>query len=103
MKSQKWLFEKENSVRLMIKVKANAPKNALKGVRENRLEVSLSAIREKGRANAALISFLADCLATAKSNIKILKGETLPLKEVAIYNVAYTICYDRLAIHEALK
>ena len=42
----------------------------------NFLKIKLKAVPEKGKANIELIKFLAKHFKTAKSNIKIVKGET---------------------------
>ncbi len=52
--------------------------------KDNFLKIKLKAIPEKGKANAELIKFLAKHFKTAKSNIKIIKGETGKNKIVAI-------------------
>jgi hypothetical protein len=46
--------------------------------------LKISAVPEKGKANKAIIDFLAKNLKVPKSNINIIKGELNPLKTISI-------------------
>lgn len=48
------------------------------------LRLRVAAVPDKGRANAAAIALLAKALATPKSSIALVAGETARLKTVAI-------------------
>lgn len=55
------------------------PKSSITEIIEHRddfLKIKLKSIPEKGKANEELIKFLSKHFKTAKSNIKIIKGET---------------------------
>ena len=69
---------------LSIKVIAGASKNSLEGLHEGRLKIKLRAVREKGKANEELISFLAEILKIPKRKIAILSGFTSSLKKIEI-------------------
>jgi len=101
MKNKSWLIENENHVQLFIKVKTHAHEDKILNIyhceMRERLEISIRAVREKGKANESLIVFLSKILNTAKANIHIIKGTTLPLKEIAIYNASYQVLLDRLS------
>jgi uncharacterized protein (TIGR00251 family) len=60
---------------LRVKVTPGASKNALHDVRAGRLRVQIAAAPEKGKANAALIAFLAQTLGLPKSQITLTAGE----------------------------
>jgi uncharacterized protein len=47
-------------------------------------KIKVAAAPEKGRANRALIDFLAGELGVAKSRIRITSGETSPLKRIHV-------------------
>jgi uncharacterized protein YggU (UPF0235/DUF167 family) len=46
--------------------------------------VKVAAVPEKGKANRALCEFLAERLGVAKSRVRIVAGETSPLKRIVI-------------------
>jgi uncharacterized protein (TIGR00251 family) len=47
-------------------------------------KVKVAAAPEKGQANRALVEFLAEHLGVAKSRIRIVSGETSPLKRIRV-------------------
>jgi hypothetical protein len=67
--------EKANGVTIECRVTPRASRNALKGVREGVLLVALNAPPVEGRANEALIAFLADLMGVPKSHISLMGGE----------------------------
>lgn len=69
---------------LRIKVVPNANANEVIGWEEDYLKIRLRAVPEKGKANKALIAFLADWLKISKSSITLTKGETSRLKVLKI-------------------
>jgi uncharacterized protein (TIGR00251 family) len=82
-----WPFREESGRRLLdIKVSPGASKNEILDVREGRLRVKIAAAPEDGKANAALVSFLAETLGLAKKEISIIRGEKSRLKTAAIKN-----------------
>lgn len=71
---------------ITVKAKTNAKKTAVKQLDECTYEVSVTAIPEKGRANAAIIEALKDYFQVSKSQIEIKAGLTNKNKIVEIYN-----------------
>ncbi|MBI5152282.1 DUF167 domain-containing protein [Candidatus Peregrinibacteria bacterium] len=72
-------------VYLNIKISAGAQKTALKGKLSNgTLKISIAAPPEKGKANAALIKFLASHFHVAPQRISIERGANNPLKLIKI-------------------
>jgi uncharacterized protein len=47
-------------------------------------KVKVAAVPEKGKANRALVEFLAEHLNVAKSRIRIMSGETSQLKRIRV-------------------
>lgn len=47
-------------------------------------KIKVAAAPEKGKANRALVDFLAEHLRVAKSRIQIMSGETSPLKRIHV-------------------
>lgn len=84
-----WVTPTATGVTVSIRVIPGAKINAVEGLRETAdggeaLLVRLNAIPEKGRANAALITFLAKTLGLPKSSITVTSGHTSRAKTLAI-------------------
>lgn len=69
----------------MVKVIPNAPQNRIEGFHNNILKVKIQAPPDKGKANQALIDFLAETFHIPKSKIEILSGHTSRLKKLKIH------------------
>jgi uncharacterized protein (TIGR00251 family) len=81
-----WPFREEGGKRLLdVKVTPGASKNEILDTREGRLRVKIAAAPEDGKANAALVSFLAGTLGIARKEITIIRGEKSRLKTVVIH------------------
>ena len=72
---------------LHIKVIPKSSKNSIDGWENGRLRVRIRGVPEKGKANEALIEFLAEELKIAKSRITIVSGQTSRLKRIQIDGV----------------
>ena len=67
---------------MLIKLTPNASRDTITGIvatagDEMRLALKVRAVPEKGRANTALIAFVAKLLALPKSSLKITSGSTI--------------------------
>ena len=72
---------------LRIKVIPGAPKTEIKGeMADGTLKIAVAAAPEKGKANAALIDFLAKNFGVPKGNVKIISGISTRTKLVKISN-----------------
>ncbi len=69
---------------LDIQIKTNSKINKIEGWHNHRLKIALKAEPIEGKANAALIEFLAKTLSIPKSHIEITKGETSKLKTITL-------------------
>lgn len=68
-----------------VKVISGAPKSEMRGqMTDGTLKVAIQAIAEKGKANLALISFLAKEFRVEKDKIEILSGASSHLKLIRI-------------------
>ena len=88
--------EINNGILFEVKIIPKSSKNEIIGWEENHLKVKIKEIPEKGKANKELIGFLSKTLKTAKSNIKIVKGETSRIKKVEIYGINAATAAERL-------
>ncbi|HTC90757.1 MAG TPA: DUF167 domain-containing protein [Bryobacteraceae bacterium] len=70
---------------IRIKVVPKSSKTELAGIMpDGTWKVKVAAAPEKGKANRALVAFLAEHLGVAKSRIKIVSGETSQLKRIQV-------------------
>jgi hypothetical protein len=70
---------------LRIKVISGEPKTEIKGeMADGTLKIAVAAVPEKGRANRALVEFLAEEYSVHKNDIKIISGASDRIKLVKI-------------------
>ncbi len=81
------LCEVEGAVLLLVKIVPGASRTRIMGPWQGRLRIAVAAPPEKGRANEALIRFLADALNIARRDIDVVAGHTQPLKTIRIERV----------------
>ena len=74
----------DDGVIFRIKVQPGAAKNEIVGVQGDILNVKINAPPVKGKANRALIDFLAEKLGIKKSEIEILSGHTSRIKKIKV-------------------
>lgn len=72
------------AIQIQVKIIPNASKDRIEGWKEGVLRIRLRAVPEKGKANEALVAFLAEELQTSKSSIRIVSGHTARIKRIAI-------------------
>jgi uncharacterized protein (TIGR00251 family) len=73
-----------NGTILPVRARAGARLNAILGIREGALRVSVTAAPEKGKANRAIITLLSKTLGVPKSSIELQSGETSPQKRFLV-------------------
>jgi len=69
---------------LQLKVIPKASRNRVVGWVGERLKVQVTAAPERGKANVAVIDLLAETLGLPRARIRIVAGETSPLKTLEI-------------------
>ena len=67
-----------------IRVQPGAKKNAVEGLLNGRLKLRIAAPAVEGKANKAVVEFLAGVLKVKKSQVSILRGETSREKTVRV-------------------
>jgi len=80
--------EVEGGVVFTVKVVPASSKTAISGLLDGMIKVKVSAAPEKGKANRCLAEFLAKQLGVKKSNIRIIAGQTNPVKKVQVLGVS---------------
>ena len=71
-----------------VKVVPGSSRTAVCGLLDGMLKVKVAAPAEKGKANDCLIGFVADELGVKKKAIEIVKGNTNPVKQLAVEGVS---------------
>ena len=79
-----------------VKVVPHSSKTAIAGVLGGMLKIKLAAAPEKGKANQALVEFLAETLGVRKNTVKITSGQTSPAKTIQIADVSVKSLLDKL-------
>jgi uncharacterized protein len=81
------ISERNGGIALTVRVQPGASRDEVVGEVEGALKVRLRAPAIEGRANVALIEFLAELLKRPKSAVRILSGERNRLKRLEILGV----------------
>jgi len=92
-----YLREEGGGVVLTLRVQPRSSADRVVGVQGDALKVGLTAPPVEGRANEALLRFLADRLGVARSRLCILAGQGSRLKVVRVEGMTGPEVRDRLA------
>lgn len=80
--SDLYVEQVEAGIVFWVKVVPGSSKDSFAGLLEDMVKVKISAPAEKGKANKGLVGFLAKALGVKRNSIKILTGETNPVKKI---------------------
>jgi len=83
--------------RIEVYVQPRASKTEIAGLHDGRVKIRLAAPPVDGAANAELVSFVAARLGIAKSNVRVVAGESSRRKTLEVQGV------DALALQAALR
>lgn len=92
------IHESRESVTLNVKVIPRAKRNEIVGVEGEALKLRLDAPPVEGKANEALVRFLADKLGIARAKVEIVRGETSRHKVVRVYGITTAALKQKLGI-----
>lgn len=81
------LKEQHGKLLFMVKIVPKSSKNEIVGWEGDILKIKLRAVPEKGKANEALVDFLADELDISKTSITIISGHTASLKRISLNSI----------------
>jgi hypothetical protein len=84
------------SARLSVKVSAKASHNRIRGWLGDTLKVAVTAAPERGKANAAVESLIADGLGVPPSSVRVVAGHTQSRKQVEIAGLDAGVVRRRL-------
>lgn len=90
------LKETSQGITFAVKVQPRARKNAITGSIGDALKIALTAPPVEGRANQAIINFLADFFDIPRSSVTIAGGATSRLKIIRIAGPSKQVLEERL-------
>jgi hypothetical protein len=82
------ITESKGMVTLTIKIVPRARKNQIAGIKGDALKIRLNAPPVEGKANEALVEFLAKTLGIARAQIEIVAGHTARRKIVRVRGIS---------------
>jgi len=94
--SQLKITEAGGGVTFAVRVVPRASKNEIAGIHEDALKIRVTAPPVEGRANDALIAFLAQRLGVRKSEVEIVAGATSRRKMIHVSGVLTQEVEERL-------
>jgi len=90
------VHESAKGVSFSVKVQPRARRNAITGTLGDALKLALTAPPVEGRANQAVIEFLAETLEIPRASVTITSGETSRNKVVRVAGVSKRIVEQKL-------
>lgn len=89
-------------VRIAVQIAPNAKRNEVLGVFDDALKIRLQAQPIEGKANEALVKFVAGALAVSRSSVIITHGHTNKRKLLEVRAVTQEAAERLLLIHQKL-
>ena len=90
--------ESPGGVVFTAKIVPGSSRTVVAGILGGMVKVKVAAPPEKGKANQALVRFLADCLGVRKNDVTILSGQTNPVKQVQVTGITAQTLIDKLGL-----
>ena len=91
-----WLTVKNQDVIIDIHAQPGAKRSAVVGEHGGRLKIAIASPPIDGKANSALITFLAKTLGVSKSSVSILSGETSRQKRLIVHQINDQVCMEKI-------
>lgn len=82
-----WIRGKGDATLITCRVHPNAPRDAIEGVRDDRLAVRLASPPVEGKANKALVKYIAKTLHVAPTRITLIQGEKARIKVLSVAEI----------------
>ena len=83
-----------------VKVVPGSSKTTVCGLLDGMLKVKVSAAAEKGKANKCLLDFLAKQLGVKKNAVRIISGQTSPVKNMQVQGVSVETLLKKLSLEK---
>lgn len=91
-----WLIEKPNEIILSIHAQPGAKRSNIVGLYGDKLKIAIATPPVDGKANKALIAYIAKILEIPKSKLKIISGESSREKRIRIHGINASECVNKL-------
>lgn len=91
-----WIEQKNGNTLLTIRVVPRASKDEVSGVLGDALKIRLCAPPVEGKANEALVRFLAKTLNVPPRGVEILHGETGRTKRILVQGIRAVVAQEKL-------
>ncbi len=88
--SKAWCSVMQGGVRLAVQITPNARKSEVVGLQDDVLKIRLKAQPVDGKANEALVRYIADMLSVPKSAVSITHGHTTKRKIIEVTAIHLT-------------
>lgn len=85
-----------NGSRLAVRAQPRAKRPGMRGVSDGRLKIAVAAPAEDGRANSALLEYLADMAGVPRKAVSLVSGSTAREKVIDIQDIAPPELWRRL-------
>lgn len=82
------------------KIVPGSSRTAICGVLDGMLKVRVSAPAEKGKANKCLVEVLSKKLGVRKNAVRIVSGQTSPIKQVQVLGISGEVLLKRLKLND---
>ena len=92
-----YLEQRGQTLLLHVKVVPNSSRTQLAGTLGNALKIKVAQRPEDGKANKAVIAFLAEILRLPQSNITLVSGQTRPQKTLQLTGITQAAAERLLA------
>jgi uncharacterized protein (TIGR00251 family) len=101
--SKAWCSEVQGGIRLAVQIVPNAKKNEIIGLQADALKIRLQAQPVEGKANDALIRFIAERLEIPRITVSITHGHTNKRKIIEIHAPHLTVETVRYILQKVEK
>ena len=89
----------EGGVVFLAKIVPGGSQSRVCGLLDGMLKIKISAAPEKGKANQALVGFLAKKLGVKKKAVSIISGQTNPVKQVQVLGISTETLLKKLNLN----
>lgn len=97
-----WLRADGDGVILTLHIQPGAKKTEVVGRHGDALKIRLAAPPVDGKANAALLAFIAEKVGAGKTAVELVSGQTSRAKRVRIGGVPESIVRAKIKVHEKI-
>jgi hypothetical protein len=95
-----WLHTAGDSVILTLHIQPGAKKTEVAGPHGDALKIRLAAPPVDGKANAALLAFIAKKVGAARTAVELLSGQTSRAKRVCVHAIGAQAIVAALSVRE---